>query len=155
MPPAEAMFYVCGPERLIDAVICAARDAAVRDDRVCFERFAAAPSKAPNRAISITLQRSGKRIAVAAEQSILDAALDAGMEVSSGCRGGTCGTCRVKVLDGEPEHRDAVLSDTERGTGKLMCICVSRAKERGADAGLVDAEGAYPLSDCPAFQHAC
>jgi len=110
----DAVFYVCGPERLINAVIRAARAAGIADDRIRFERFAAASSAASNRAISVTLQRSGKRIAVAAAQSILDAAVDAGVAASSGCRSGTCGTCRVKVLEGEPEHRDVALSDAER-----------------------------------------
>jgi len=67
-------------------------------------------------------------LAVAAGQSILDAALDAGVAAPSGCRSGTCGTCRVKVLEGDPEHRDAAHSDTERSPGNWMCVYVSRAK---------------------------
>jgi ferredoxin len=122
------VFYVCGPERLIDAARNAARSAGIADDRIRFERFAPAPIAASNRAVTVTLQRSAKRIAVAAGQSILDAALDAGVAAPSGCRSGTCGTCRVKVLAGEPEHRDAALNDAERSPGNWMCICVSRAK---------------------------
>lgn len=125
---ADAMFYVCGPERLIDAVVNAARTAGVPDDRIRFERFAPALVAASNRPVSVTLKRSGKRIAVAAGQSILDAALDAGVAAVSGCRSGTCGTCRVKVLEGRPEHRDTALSNEERGPGHLMCICVSLAE---------------------------
>ena len=78
--------------------------------------------------MSVTLKRSGKRIAVAAGQSILDAALEAGVAAASGCRSGTCGSCRVKVLEGDPEHRDAALSVAERSPGNWMCVCVSRAK---------------------------
>jgi len=125
---ADAVVYVCGPERLIDAVIQAARSAGLADDRIRFERFAAAPSAASNRAVTVTLKRSGKRFTVPPGQSILEAAELAGVQTSSGCRGGTCGTCRVKVLEGEPEHRDTSLSDAERGQGGMMCLCVSRAK---------------------------
>ena len=125
---ADAVFYVCGPERLIDAVIRAARSRGVADDRIRFERCAAAPDASPNQAITVTLQRSGMRIAVAAGQSILDAAVDAGVAAPSGCRSGTCGTCRVKVLGGEPDHRDKVLNHAERDPGNWMCVCVSRAK---------------------------
>ena len=125
---AGSVFYVCGPARLIDAVRGAARVAGVADERIRFERFFAAPNAASNRAVTVTLKRSGKRIAVPPERSILDAVEGAGVAAPSGCRGGTCGTCRVKVLDGEPEHRDAALSDAEHGQARLMCICVSRAR---------------------------
>ena len=123
----DALVYVCGPERLIDAVVRAARSAGIADDRVRFERFAPAPNGTSNRAVTVTLKRSGKRISVPPEQSILEAVEMAGVETPSGCRSGTCGTCRVKVLDGKPEHRDASLNDEERGPGRMMCICVSRA----------------------------
>jgi ferredoxin-NADP reductase len=125
---ADTVFYVCGPERLIDAARNTARSAGIAADRIRFERFAPAPIAASNRAVTVTLKRSGKRIRVTAGQSILDAALDAGVAAPSGCRSGTCGTCRVKVLEGEPEHRDAALSDAERSPGNWMCVCVSRAK---------------------------
>ena len=125
---ADAVVYVCGPERLIDAVIRAARSAGLADNQVRFERFAAAPSAASNRAMTVTLERSGKQFTVPSGQSILEAVEMAGVQTPSGCRGGTCGTCRVKVLEGEPEHRDVSLSDAERGPGGMMCICVSRAK---------------------------
>jgi vanillate O-demethylase ferredoxin subunit len=32
------------------------------------------------------------------------------------------------VLEGEPDHRDHILSDDERSSNKVMQICVSRAK---------------------------
>ena len=69
-----AVVYVCGPERLIDATRVAARSAGIAADRMRFERFAPAPVAASNRAMTVTLRRSGKCIAVAAGQSILDAA---------------------------------------------------------------------------------
>jgi ferredoxin-NADP reductase len=123
----DAVFYVCGPAQLIDAVRKEAMVLGFADERVRFERFVAATSGVSNRAVTVTLERTGKRIAVAAEQTILDAVEAASVQTPSGCRGGTCGTCRVKVLGGKPEHRDAALTDTERGAG-LMCICVSRAE---------------------------
>lgn len=125
---SNAVVYVCGPERLIDGVVHAAWSAGLADEQIRFERFAAASNASFNRAVTVTLQRSGKRLAVPPEHSILEAVELAGVQASSGCRSGTCGTCRVKVLGGDPEHRDASLSDLERGDCSLMCICVSRAK---------------------------
>jgi ferredoxin len=41
------------------------------------------------------------------------------------CQQGFCGTCRVRVLAGEVDHRDRVLTAAERAD--TMAICVSRA----------------------------
>jgi ferredoxin-NADP reductase/predicted pyridoxine 5'-phosphate oxidase superfamily flavin-nucleotide-binding protein len=125
--PRDAVFYVCGPARLIDAVRAAGAAAGVPAEQIRFERFLAAPPATANRALTVRLQRSGRRIEVRAEQSILEAVEAAGVAAPSGCRSGSCGTCRVKVLAGRPEHRDSALDDAQRGPAGLMCICVSRA----------------------------
>jgi ferredoxin len=41
---------------------------------------------------------------------------------------GVCGLCVTRVLEGEPDHRDDVLSDDERHCGRLMTVCVSRVR---------------------------
>jgi ferredoxin len=66
-------------------------------------------------------------VPVAAAQTILEAVEAAGVPVAFGCRSGSCGTCQVKVLDGQPQHRDTALTDDQRDKDGLMCICVSRA----------------------------
>lgn len=125
--PADAVLYVCGPVRLIDAVREAATAAGIEDERVRYERFTAAPAATPARAINVTLQRSGKQLVVMPGQSILEAVEAAHVPVSAGCRAGNCRTCAVTVLAGEPAHRDNALSEADRDQAKLMCICVSRA----------------------------
>ena len=57
----------------------------------------------------------------------LDAARDAGVDVLSSCRQGTCGTCETTVLGGVPDHRDSMLDDDERAAGDCMFPCVSRS----------------------------
>ena len=126
--PPHAVFYVCGPAGLIDAVRAAARTAGIAAESVRYERFVPAPLATADRPVRIRLARSGKTIEVPATQSILDAVRAAGIDAPFACRAGTCRTCVVKVLSGEPEHRDAALSELERGRGWLMCICVSRAR---------------------------
>ena len=54
--------------------------------------------------------------------------LDAGIEAPYSCRSGSCRTCTVKLLDGEPDHRDSALSEAEREQDRLFCPCVSRAQ---------------------------
>jgi len=112
--PADAVFYVCGAARLnIDA------------HRIRVERFTASID-ADARPIELELRRSGRRLLVNSDRSVLDAMLDAGVDTPFSCRTGSCKTCAVKVLDGDVEHRDSALSDAEREHGQLMCPCVSR-----------------------------
>jgi vanillate O-demethylase ferredoxin subunit len=59
-------------------------------------------------------------------QSIAEAAAMHGVEILTGCTNGQCGTCVVKVLEGEVDHRDSVLTPEKRASG-WMCACVSRA----------------------------
>jgi ferredoxin len=47
--------------------------------------------------------------------------------VLSSCRQGTCGTCETPVLDGVPDHRDSLLSESERAASRSMFVCVSRS----------------------------
>lgn len=124
--PPDSVFYVCGPTRLIEAVRAAAETCGVPPERVRFERFHAIVG-ANDRPLTVELRSDGRRIAVAATQSILDAVHAAGIATPAGCRAGSCGTCAVKVLAGTAEHRDTALSEAEHEAAGLMCICVSRA----------------------------
>lgn len=125
----DTVIYVCGPERLMEAVLAAARRRNIDPGQVRFESFVAPTPKAEDRPMSVEMRRSGKMLQVAAGQSILDAAIDAGVDVLYDCKAGICGTCAVKVLAGEPDHRDTALSVAERDRAGLFCTCVSRARD--------------------------
>jgi phthalate 4,5-dioxygenase reductase subunit len=62
---------------------------------------------------------------VGAKQSLLHALKAAGVAVPSSCESGTCGSCKVKLLAGEADHRDLVLLDEEKSDH--IMVCVSRA----------------------------
>jgi ferredoxin-NADP reductase/predicted pyridoxine 5'-phosphate oxidase superfamily flavin-nucleotide-binding protein len=124
--PNEAVFYVCGPKRLIDAVPRIASALNIDSERIRLERFAPTVH-ADSRPIRLELRRTGRAVLVPAHQSILDAVLEAGVDAPYGCLAGTCKSCAVKVLAGKPEHRDSALSEAERADDRLMCLCVSRA----------------------------
>lgn len=123
----DTVIYVCGPESLTDAVLAAARQRGIPPERVRFERFSVPASRTEDRPITIELRRSGTLLVVRADQSILDAAIAAGVDTLHDCKVGTCGTCAVKLLAGEPDHRDTALSPAERDRAGLFCPCVSRA----------------------------
>lgn len=120
--------YVSGPRALLDAVLAAVDARGWPRERVHFELFAAPVAAAGERPIELVLAQSGRRLTVPADQSILDCLIAHGCDPLYDCKRGECGVCAVPVLEGEIEHRDAVLSPAERAAGTCMQICVSRAK---------------------------
>ncbi|GAB4075671.1 hypothetical protein GCM10028781_04340 [Nostocoides australiense] len=44
------------------------------------------------------------------------------------CAQGVCGTCDTEVLEGEPDHRDSLLDDSEREIARCLFPCVSRSR---------------------------
>lgn len=124
--------YCCGPEPLLAAVEERCTALGVRD-RLHIERFAAVPVAPPangETGFEVEAVRSGRTVQVGPEQSIVDALESAGVTVETSCRDGICGTCETKVLDGEPDHRDMLLSPAEQESGQSMMICVSRCASR-------------------------
>ena len=97
---------------------------------VRFEWFA--PRSRPEDEISgsfkVVCARSGIALEVMPEQSILQALTDAGVEIPRSCEQGVCGTCEVRVLEGEVDHRDSILSAAERASHQMMMTCVSRSR---------------------------
>ncbi|MEW5421964.1 oxidoreductase [Amorphus sp. 3PC139-8] len=124
--PEGTDFYCCGPTAMLDA-FCEAT-AGLPEERVHIERFTAARPLVGDGGFLVTLARSGETLSVAADQTILDALLDAGVEVESSCCVGICGTCETKVLEGVPDHRDAILTEEERSSNATMMVCCSRSK---------------------------
>jgi ferredoxin-NADP reductase len=126
-PEPETLIYCCGPEPLLAAV--EAHSAGWPAGALHLERFAPKPQAEPVRkeAFEVVLQRSELTLTVPPQRSILSVVEEAGVGVLSSCAEGTCGTCETQVLDGEPDHLDSVLSDSERRTGDCMMICVSRS----------------------------
>jgi ferredoxin-NADP reductase len=120
--------YVCGPQGLIDAVIALATARGWPRERIRSELFTAAAPKTTDAAFEVELRESNVTLTVAPSQTILDAMLDAGLDPLYDCKRGECGVCQVGVIEGEVDHRDYCLSEAEKRTGKVMHICVSRAR---------------------------
>ena len=76
----------------------------------------------------MVLNSTGENFTVLPGKSVLDVLIEAGKDPLYDCKRGDCGICQVAVIEGTPDHRDFILSDSEKSTGKLMQICVSRAK---------------------------
>lgn len=121
--------YICGPSGFMEWVIKAAKGNHWPDDAIFSETFV--PRKLeniPNRPFTVKLARSGKEFEVKENEFLIDVLNRNKCGIPCSCTQGICGSCITAVHSGEPEHRDAVLSDEERRSGKKMCVCVSRAK---------------------------
>ncbi|MFJ6153381.1 PDR/VanB family oxidoreductase [Micromonospora profundi] len=125
--PNCGLVYCCGPESLIRAVEEHCRGWPPGCLHV--ERFTPlGVTGGEETAIEVELALSGRTVTVPPGTPILQAVEEAGVQVLSSCREGTCGTCETPVLAGTPEHRDSLLTEQERAAGDTMMICVSRAR---------------------------
>jgi len=123
--PLGTHLYVCGPARMIEAVLEAARALGWPEAQLHREHFLAPPSGEP---YAVELARSGKTVAVGPLQSMLEAIEAAGVEAPYLCRGGACGQCETRVVhcDGVLLHADHVLSEADRASRTKVMPCVSR-----------------------------
>ncbi|MEQ8803156.1 MAG: 2Fe-2S iron-sulfur cluster-binding protein, partial [Haliea sp.] len=74
----------------------------------------------------VTIEPTGDVIEVDEGQTILEASLRPGVWLPCACGHGTCGTCKVQVLEGEVELGNAspfALMDIEREEGKVLACC--------------------------------
>lgn len=118
--PAASMdeVFICGPEAMIADTERTLREAGVPDKAIHVERFtsptlealpdeqrrAAAAPQAPQAQgdVALTVVLDGKQhaLTMSAEQTVLDVALGAGLDLPFSCKGGVCATCRCRVMDG-------------------------------------------------------
>ncbi len=118
--------YICGPQSLIDGVCSTARELGWPEDAVHYEAFAA---PAPGNPFRVELARSGRVVEVDSDTTLLEALESAEVDVPNLCRGGVCGQCATRVLEGSIEHRDTYLSADDKARQDCIMPCVSRAAD--------------------------
>jgi ring-1,2-phenylacetyl-CoA epoxidase subunit PaaE len=113
--PAESVdhVFICGPAGMSEDIEATCRQIGIAENRIHVERFVsefggkprpktAVQVAAPPRAVaSLIIDGKRREVPVAAQESILDAALRAGMDLPFACKGGMCSTCRAKLVEGE------------------------------------------------------
>ncbi len=75
---------------------------------------------------TVTLQNSGHHFNVRPSQTILEAAIEAGLTLPYGCRNGACGACKGKVVSGKVMHDDyqgSAMSNAELAAGHALFCC--------------------------------
>lgn len=120
-------FYFCGPNSMLEELILLAGEYHIARENIHFERFAPA-KQTGSKPVDVRLIKSGIAFHVPSDKSLLEGALEAGVDVPYSCMTGECKSCVVTVSQGELiDHQDDCLTDKERRSGK-MCLCVSRPK---------------------------
>jgi cytochrome P450/ferredoxin-NADP reductase len=129
-PVLGAQVYACGPLRMLEALeSCCATwpEGALRVEH--FESTLATLDPSKEHAFEVELKDSGLVLTVPPDQTLLTALRAANVDVQSDCEEGLCGSCEVRVLSGKVDHRDVVLTRSERDANTKMMACCSRACE--------------------------
>ena len=128
-PQSGTFLYVCGPKGFMDWVLGTARACGWPETQLRYEFFSAdvAPRDA-DASFEVKLLRSGKVVVVPRDKTVVEALLEAGVEVPTSCEQGVCGTCLTRVIDGVPDHRDTFLTPAEQLANDQFTPCCSRAK---------------------------
>ncbi|KAH7055544.1 MOSC domain-containing protein [Macrophomina phaseolina] len=117
--PLDTHVYCCGPQRMMEAVTGVAESLNFPKTNVHFEAFTANLTGDP---FEVELKRSGKKVDVPANETLLDVLRDAGFDIPSSCEVGNCATCKVKLLKGRVDHRGTALEDEEKKDSMLCCV---------------------------------
>ncbi len=120
--------YFCGPVSMVKEFRKAAESYGYPSHSIHFELFAATDG-GPKNPFVVNLVKTGKKVEISEEETLLEALLKAGVETPYSCKVGGCGSCEVEVVEGEVDHRDHYYKDEEKRTKKVILTCSSRAKE--------------------------
>lgn len=74
----------------------------------------------------VTIKNSGQTFDVRPSQTVLQAAIDAGINIPYGCRNGACGSCKAKLISGKVMHTDyqsSAMNDAELAAGNALLCC--------------------------------
>ncbi len=124
---AEAVCYVCGPMRMLEAVHAVWTEAGRAPTRLHFETFGSSGHFAAE-PFEVLVPRHDVRVTVGVGETLLNALRGAGVDVLSDCERGECGLCALDVIEAEGaiDHRDVFFSEEQKARGDRLCVCVSR-----------------------------
>lgn len=122
--------YTCGAERYMNSVTDAAERAGFPEDAQHVEYFVV--PETPDyidHEFTLKLTKSGKELHVPADKTAAEVLNENNIPIDIKCSDGICGVCKCGLVSGDVEHRDFVLSKSQRETG--IIVCQSRAADKG------------------------
>ncbi|NKB37668.1 MAG: 2Fe-2S iron-sulfur cluster binding domain-containing protein [Gammaproteobacteria bacterium] len=136
--PLDSDFFICGPAGMMKTINDGLRNLGVDEQRIHFESFGPASIKAENRKVNtdnttdtathkLEFGLSGKSVEWnQSSGTVLDAAEAAGIQIDSGCRAGSCGTCLTAVLEGQVSYVEEPGMTVEDGSF-LPCVAIPKS----------------------------
>lgn len=120
-------FYLCGPEEMVDEVSAALKQNGINSKQIHHELFSTAEKGLlvekhdGNTKITVILDDEEEIFEMPQTKSILEAALDEGMDAPYSCQGGICSTCIARLKEGKTEMRkNQILTDSEIADGLIL-----------------------------------
>jgi ring-1,2-phenylacetyl-CoA epoxidase subunit PaaE len=138
-PAATDGVYLCGPEAMILDCRDVLHEAGMPEGTVHFELFTtSAPAKAQateaaedGAEVAIVLDGITTTVKLEGNKSILDAALDAGLDAPYSCLGGVCCTCRAKMTSGKADMDINYALEPKEVEQGFILTCQSHPKGPG------------------------
>ncbi len=123
---AGSHVYFCGPPGFMSAIKTSVN--AWPAHSIHCEYFTSSEENAEldNAPFQIRVKHTGDVLNVPADGTIVGVLRENGFAIDTDCEDGYCGTCITRYLEGDPEHRDSVLSEKERKS--YVMVCCARAK---------------------------
>ncbi|MBF0471812.1 MAG: 2Fe-2S iron-sulfur cluster binding domain-containing protein [Gammaproteobacteria bacterium] len=135
LPLQRHQFYVCGPRPMMESLVPGLEEWGVALADIFYESFGpaslirprqTAPAEGSASTPLITFSQSGRQVTWdPAVGSLLEFAEANAIEVTYGCRAGSCGACQTRLSDGEIEYSQHPDADLEPGH---CLLCISRPK---------------------------
>lgn len=100
----------------------------------------------------ITVQPSGHKFDCEQDETVLAAAIRAGIGLPYGCKNGACGSCKGKVIEGTVTHRahqQRALSEQEAADGFSLFCCATTSADLVIEAREVAGSSEYPVRKMP------
>ena len=100
----------------------------------------------------VSVNPSGRQFSCEAGESVLAAAIRAGVGLPYGCKNGACGSCKGKLVSGEVElgpHQERALSSADRTTGHTLFCCAMPTSDIVIEAREVLGVGDFPIKKLP------
>lgn len=120
-------FYLCGPEEMIDEVSATLKHYGINSKQIHHELFSTAEKGLlvekhdGNTSITVILDDEEEVFEMPQTKSILEAALDEGLDPPYSCQGGICSTCIARLKEGKAEMRkNQILTEAEIADGLIL-----------------------------------
>ncbi|SFL95971.1 CDP-6-deoxy-delta-3,4-glucoseen reductase [Rugamonas rubra] len=100
----------------------------------------------------ITVQPSGHQFSCEEDETVLAAAMRAGVGLPYGCKNGACSSCKGKVVSGSVSHKahqQRALTPEEEAQGFSLFCCASAHSDLVIEAREVAGSEDYPLKKMP------